>query len=90
MVKANCYGSIRIMPKLTPEASRAARALLNLTTHELGARIGVSPTTINALETGRGVRPSTEAKILDGFASLGVEILNGDAPGARLVRSASK
>ena len=73
--------------KLTPEACRAGRALLSLTTHDLAARCGVSPTTINKLEQGEGVRDSTAAKIVAGFAAHGVEILNGDAPGARMRRA---
>ena len=73
--------------KLTPEACRAGRALLSLTTHDLAARVGVSPTTINKLEQGEDVRASTAAKVVAGFAALGVEILNGDAPGARLRKS---
>lgn len=72
------------LPKLTPEACRAARALLMLTTHELAARLSVSPTTINKFETGGDLRASTAARIVQGFAVLGVEILNGDSPGARL------
>jgi len=71
--------------KLTKEACRAGRALLGLTTHELAGRIGVSPTTINGVEAGNPVRASTEAKIIEGLARLGVEVLNGDAPGARMM-----
>lgn len=72
------------LPKLTPQACRAGRALLMLTTQELAARLGVSPTTINKFETGGDLRDSTAARIVTGFAVLGVEILNGNAPGARL------
>ena len=71
-------------PNLTPEACRAARALLAISTQDLAARIGVSPTTINKFETGGDLRASTAIKIVDGFDGLGVQILNGDAPGARL------
>lgn len=71
--------------KLTKEACRAGRALLGLTTQELAARVGVSPTTINGVEAGNPVRASTEAKVIEGFARLGVEVLNGDSPGARLM-----
>lgn len=70
--------------KLTPEAMRAARALLNLTTQEIAPRLGVSPTTLNQLEQGHAVRASTEAKIHEGLAALGIEITNGDGTGARL------
>jgi len=74
--------------KLTKEACRAARALLGLTTHELAARIGVSPTTLNGVEAGNAIRDSTERKIVEGLDALGVEITNGDGTGARLRKAA--
>ena len=70
--------------KLTREACRAARALLDMTTHALAAAVGVSPTTINGVEAGNAVRASTEQKIVEGLERLGVEVLNGNSPGARL------
>jgi hypothetical protein len=51
---------------------------------ELAPKLGVSPTTLNGIELGRPVRASTEARIVEGLAHLGVEILNGDGTGARL------
>ena len=75
------------MAKLTPEACRAARALLGLTTQQFAARVGVSPTTVNGIETGSPVRASTEARIIAALDGLGVEITNGDGTGARLRRS---
>jgi DNA-binding XRE family transcriptional regulator len=71
--------------KLTPESCRAARAILNMSTHEMATAVGVSPTTLNGIEAGNTVRASTEAKIIRGLNSLGVEILNSDAPGARML-----
>lgn len=70
--------------KLTPQAMRAARALLGLTIQEIAPQIGVSPTTLNAVEKGEAVRASTEAKILGGLERLNIEITNGDGTGARL------
>lgn len=72
------------MTKLTPIACRAARACLGLTTQEAAAKLGVSPTTINAIEQGKPFRDSTGAALIEAFERLGVEILNGDSPGARL------
>lgn len=72
------------MAKLTKEACRAARALLGMTTHELAKAVGVSPTTLNGIETGADVRESTERKIVAGLDRLGVEITNGNGTGARL------
>jgi transcriptional regulator with XRE-family HTH domain len=70
--------------KLTPEAMRAARALLGLNTQQAAPKLGVSPTTINQLEQGNGVRESTEAKIIAALDALGVEITNGNGTGARI------
>lgn len=70
--------------KLTPEAMRAARALLGLTTQEIAPKLGVSPTTINQVEKGAAVRSSTEVKIVEALDQLGVEITNGNGTGARL------
>jgi len=79
-------------PKLTPEAMRAARALLGLPTVEAAARIGISATTLNQIEAGAPIRPSTVRKVAVGLAQLGVEILSEDGwTGARihLTRGAS-
>ncbi len=76
--------------KLTPESCRAARAILNMSTHQMAAAVGVSPTTLNGIEAGNAVRASTEAKIIGALNSLGVEILNGDAPGARMLPKQSR
>lgn len=70
--------------KVTKEACRGARALLNLSTQAAAAELGISPVTLNAIENGAAFRAGTEAKIIEGFARLGVEILNGDRPGARM------
>ena len=78
------------MANLTPLACRAARALLEISTRELGERSGVAFETINKFENGRPMRESTKAKIAFVLEAAGVEILNGDAPGARLRRGPSK
>lgn len=77
------------MANLTPEACRAARALLGLSARELADRSGVAMETINKFENGRPMRESTRAKVAFVLESAGVEILNGDAPGARLRQVAS-
>jgi transcriptional regulator with XRE-family HTH domain len=70
--------------KLTPQAMRAARALLGLTIQQIAPRLGVSPTTLNQVEKGEAVRASTEGRIVAGLDTLGVEITNGNGTGARL------
>jgi len=51
---------------------------------DLREACGVSLPTIQAIEAGGDFRASTGDKIIATFAAHGVEILNGDAPGARL------
>lgn len=72
------------MANLTPQACRAARALLSLTSKDLAESAGVSLETVNKFENGRPMRDSNKAKLAAVFEAAGVEILNGDAPGARL------
>lgn len=69
---------------LTPEACRAARALLRLTVRDLGERAGIAFETISAFENGRPMRDGNRAKLLAVFDAAGVEILNGNSPGARM------
>lgn len=77
------------MTRLRPEASRAARGILGWTVRDLMRAAAVSPNTVTALESGAKVRAETEAKLVAAFEAAGVEILNGDAPGARLRGSRS-
>ena len=72
------------MPYLTPTACRAARAILSWGVRELGAAASVGFDTISAFENGRPMREGTKARLVAVFEAQGVEILNGDAPGARL------
>lgn len=74
------------MVKLTPEACRAARGLLKWGVRELGAEAGVSFETIAQFENGRPMRESTAAKVVAAFAAANIEISNGDAPGAKLLK----
>jgi transcriptional regulator with XRE-family HTH domain len=73
-----------VMANLTPEACRAARALLGISARELGARAGIAFESINKFENGRPMRESNKALLAAVFEGAGVEILNGSAPGARL------
>lgn len=72
------------MANLTPEGCRAARAILGLGVRELGELSGIAFETISKFENGRPMRESNKAKIVEIFEGRGVEILNGDSPGARL------
>jgi ribosome-binding protein aMBF1 (putative translation factor) len=70
--------------RLTAAACRAGRALLAWSQADLVAAASVSPNTVAKVEAGETVREATAARIVHAFASHGVEILNGDAPGARM------
>ena len=72
------------MSKLTPESCRAARGLLGWGVRELGAQAGVGFDRVSAFENGNSIRPATLDKLQLAFEAHGVEILNGDAPGARM------
>ena len=72
------------MLNLTPDGCRAGRALLRLSVRQLGDQAGISGQSISEFENGRPMRESNKAKLLEVFEAAGVEILNGDAPGARL------
>lgn len=69
---------------LSGDACRAARALLRWSVRDLVRQAGTSPNVINRVEAGGTVRGSTALKIASTFEAAGVELLNSDAPGARL------
>jgi transcriptional regulator with XRE-family HTH domain len=72
------------MVRLTPQSCRAGRALLGWSQADLVSAAKVSPNTVAKVEAGEDVRDATAEKIVQAFADNGVEILNGDAPGARM------
>lgn len=61
--------------QLTPEACRAARALLGWSIRDLARAAGLSPTTVLGLEQGGSSKPETLGKIADSFATQGVELI---------------
>jgi transcriptional regulator with XRE-family HTH domain len=72
------------MANLTPQGCRAARGLVNWSVRELGAKCGISGESISAFENGRPMRESNKAAVIAALEAEGIEILNGDAPGARM------
>lgn len=70
--------------KLTAPGLRAARGILGWSQADVVSRAQVSPNTVAKIEAGGSVRDDTSQKIVAAFAAHGVEILNGDAPGARM------
>ena len=83
LVKPHKRTANRLMPdvdslRFTPEACRAARALLGWSIRDLAAAAGLSPDAIVNLErpqqTARG---ATYAKVCQAFAAEGVELIVG-------------
>jgi DNA-binding transcriptional regulator YiaG len=73
---------------------RAARALLGLTRHAFADALGVSIGTVRTVEAnGAGLvggHLSTRKRVRDALEAAGVELTNGDQPGARLTKQAPR
>lgn len=74
------------MADLTPEANRAARAILRWSVRDLADRAGIAFSTVHRFETIGVATETTKDKIKAAYAAHNVEITNGDGTGARLVR----
>lgn len=72
------------MSKLTPEANRAARAILKWSVRDLAEHAGVAFSTVHLFEKSGNASEATIGKIVEAFARFDVEITNGDGTGARL------
>lgn len=70
--------------RLTAEACRAGRALLGWSARDLTREAKVSPNTLSKIENGEPVGEDVAQRVREAFARCGVQLLNGDAPGARL------
>ena len=72
---------------MNPDQSRAARGLLDWSQAELAARSNLSESTIRDFEKGRRV-PSINnlAAVRRALEAAGVEFIDGDQPGVRLMR----
>lgn len=78
------------MAELTPQACRAARALLDWRLADLSEETGLSIETLTQFENGRAMRKSNREKIIETFAAHGVEITNGTGTGAKLLSDRPK
>lgn len=72
------------MAELTPEANRAARAILRWSVRDLAENAGIAFSTVHRFESTGTATESTKEKIKAAFAAHDVEITNGDYTGARL------
>jgi len=71
--------------KLSPEACRAGRAILRWSVAKLSERAGVRRNTLAKVENGGPIPAAHHGRIIAAFEAAGVEILDGDGVGARLV-----
>ena len=71
---------------LTPEANRAARAILKWSVRELAEQAGIAFSTVHRFETTGTATEATKVKIKTAYAAHNVEITNGDGTGARLLK----
>jgi transcriptional regulator with XRE-family HTH domain len=72
------------MADLTPEANRAARAILKWSVRELADNAGIAFSTVHRFETTGTATDATKEKIKAAYAAHDVEITNGEFTGARL------
>lgn len=75
------------MAELTPDACRAARALLKWSVRDLASAAGIAFSTVHLFEKGENVKEESKAKMVAAFTANKVEITNGKGTGARLLRS---
>lgn len=72
-----------MVANVSSRSVRAARGLLKWSLRDLERESGVALKTLQLLEADRPYRDATAHKIAAAFTRWGVELLNGNAPGAR-------
>lgn len=72
------------MADLTPEANRAARAILKWSVRDLADQAGIAFSTVHRFENTGLATETTKEKIKTAYAAHHVEITNGDFTGARI------
>jgi predicted transcriptional regulator len=74
---------------ITPQACRAARALLGWSMRDLASRSGISLGAVNRLEGGEAKpRRTTAKRVIDAFAAHGVQIVDDTSHTGALMRYA--
>lgn len=74
------------MARLTPEANRAARAILRWSVRDLAGEADVAFSTVHRFESTGSANGATLAKMEAAFARHHVEIIDDHGTGARLIR----
>ncbi|UGX86162.1 hypothetical protein [Phyllobacterium meliloti] len=73
------------MAELTPEANRAARAILKWSVRELAENAGIAFSTVHRFENTGLASEKIKEKIKAAYALHNIEITNGNGTGARLL-----
>lgn len=72
------------MKELTPEANRAARAILKWTVRDLADKAGIAFSTVHRFEVSGTATETTKGKIIAAYEAQGVEIIDQGGTGAML------
>lgn len=73
------------MTELTPEANRAARAILKWSVRDLAEHAGIAFSTVHRFETTGQATDTTKAKIVGAFEVKSVIIIDEGGTGAMLI-----
>lgn len=73
------------MPVLTPEANRAARAILKWSVRDLAEKAGIAFSTVHRFETTGVATETTRDKIIAAYGAERVQIIDQGGTGALLV-----
>jgi len=70
---------------LTPEACRAARAILQWTVRDLAEKAGIAFSTVHLVEKGANVREESKEKIVTALTAAGICLVSEGGTGAFLL-----
>ena len=73
---------------MKPIQLRMARAAVGWGVRELAKRTGITANTVTRIENGADAKQSTIDRLRRVLEAAGVEFLNGDQPGVRLIKAA--
>ncbi|MGR3714200.1 MAG: hypothetical protein ACU0A6_13900 [Shimia sp.] len=70
---------------MTPQHVKAARALLGWSAEDLAALLPIGVATLRTFESGKDIKPASQAAIFDGLTTYGIRMRSGDRFGVHLV-----
>jgi transcriptional regulator with XRE-family HTH domain len=68
---------------------RMARAAVGWGVRELAKRAGITANTVTRIENGADAKQSTMDRLRHALEAAGIEFINGDQPGVRLIKAAA-